>query len=61
MREIRQTEVTFEIIEVRTVRDKKKSWVEIEVKVTDDHGSRIKIVREGDVLKAIFEGEILCT
>ena len=58
MKEILQTEVTFEIMEVRTVKDKKKEWIEIKVKVTDDHGSRIQIVREGDVLKALFEGEV---
>lgn len=58
MKEIRQTEVTFEIMEVRTVKDKKKEWIEIKVKVTDDYGSRIQIVREGDVLKALFEGEV---
>ena len=58
MKEILQTEVTFEIMEVRTVKDKKKEWIEIKVKVTDDNGSRIQIVREGDVLKALFEGEV---
>ena len=58
VKEIQQTEVTFEIMEVRTVKDKKKEWIEIKVKVTDDHGSRIQSVREGDVLKALFEGEV---
>ena len=58
VKEIQQTEVTFEIMEVRTVKDKKKEWIEIKVKVTDDNGSRIQTVREGDVLKALFEGEV---
>ena len=49
MKEILQTEVTFEIMEVRTVKDKKKEWIEIKVKVTDDNGSRIQIVQESIV------------
>ena len=58
MKEIRRKEVTFEIMEVRTVKTDKKEWIEIEVKVTDDNGERIRFVRVGDELKAEFEVEV---
>jgi hypothetical protein len=59
MKEIRRTEVSFHLKQVRVVKDHihKKEWIEIEVVVTDDAGEHTKIVREGDVLTAIFEGE----
>lgn len=54
---IERIEVTFEILKVRTVITRKKEWVEIDVQVTDQLGTRKTTVREGDVLKAEFNVE----
>lgn len=55
MKGIERKEITFELMEVYTVKTNKKEWIEIKVKITDEQGERIQIVRVGDVLKAQFD------
>ena len=55
METIIRKEVTFEILKIRLLRSKGQEWFEITVKKDDEYGTREMIIREGDVLKAIFE------
>jgi hypothetical protein len=50
-----RTEVTFEILKVRTVITREKEWIELDIQITDQTGTRKTTVREGDVLKAEFD------
>jgi len=55
MEPIIRKEVTFEILKIRLIRGKDQQWFEITVKKDDEYGTREMIIREGDVLKAVFE------
>jgi hypothetical protein len=48
--------VSFEILKVRIIKGPdEKEIAEIEVKVTDEQGTRKQVVQEGDVLVAQFD------